>query len=284
MKSTLAAGAISPAHTESARARPLTEDRDAAARAIVARLDRLPATRHIWSIVFLLSLGGCFEFYDLFMTGYIAPGLIASGLFVKTSTSIFAMNSIAAFVAATFTGLFIGTLGLGFLADRFGRRRIFVVALLAYTAASVLMAFQQSPLGVNVFRLLAGIGLGVEMVTINTYVAELMPKNLRGRAFAITQIVPYCAVPVVALMSWWLVPMHPLGVDGWRWVVLGQPRASRRAASARSSGGSRSRRSTLESDSRAHGWTRGGCRRSTCSNSRRRAMRNHRYESCRIPH
>ncbi|WP_245964679.1 MFS transporter [Trinickia dinghuensis] len=220
MKPTIAAGAIPPVQTASTRTRTLAADHEPAARAIVARLDRLPATRHIWSIVLLLSLGGCFEFYDLFMTGYIAPGLIASGLFAKASTSIFALNSIASFVAATFTGLFIGTLGLGFLADRFGRRRIFVVALLAYTAASVLMAFQQSALGVNVFRLLAGIGLGVEMVTINTYVAELMPKNLRGRAFAITQIVPYCAVPAVALMSWWLVPMHPLGIDGWRWVVL----------------------------------------------------------------
>lgn len=214
--------ATSPSTGRAALEQPIPYDADrvALARDIVARLDRLPATRHVWTIVFLLSLGGCFEFYDLFMTGYIAPGLIASGLFVKASTSIFAMNSIAAFVAATFLGLFIGTLGLGFLADRFGRRRIFVVALLAYTAASISMACQQSALGVNLCRLLAGIGLGVEMVTINTYVAELMPKDLRGRAFAITQVVPYCAVPVVALMSWWLVPQRPFGLDGWRWVVL----------------------------------------------------------------
>ena len=218
MKQTLTAGAMQePAATpSSARA----SARDHATHAIVARLDRLPATRHIWTIVCLLSLGGSFEFYDLFMTGYIAPGLTASGLFVKTSTSIFAMNSIAAFVAATFIGLFIGTMGLGFLADRFGRRKIFVYALLSYTAASVLMAFQHSAIGVNLFRLLAGIGLGIEMVTINTYVAELMPKDLRGRAFAITQVVPYLAVPLVALMSWWLVPQRPFGMDGWRWVVL----------------------------------------------------------------
>jgi MFS transporter, putative metabolite:H+ symporter len=196
------------------------EQEQTTARAIVARLDRLPATRHLWLIVFLLSMGGCFEFYDLFMTGYIAPGLISSGVFVKAPASVFAMNGIAAFVAATFIGLFIGTMGLGFLADRYGRRRIFVVALLGYTLSSILMAFQHTALGVNVFRLLAGIGLGIEMVTINTYVAELMPKDLRGRAFAITQIVPYCAVPAVALMSWWLVPQHPFGIDGWRLVVL----------------------------------------------------------------
>ncbi|MGI4860572.1 MAG: MFS transporter, partial [Janthinobacterium lividum] len=188
--------------------------------AIAARLDRLPATRYLWKIVILLSLGGCFEFYDLFMTGYIAPGLIGSGLFAKNTVSVFAMNSIAAFVAATFLGLFIGTLGLSFLADRYGRRRVFVWALIGYTVATVAMAFQHSAAGVNLFRLLAGLGLGLEMVTINTYVAELMPKDLRGRAFAVTQVIPYCAVPTVALMSWWLVPLRPLGLDGWRWVAL----------------------------------------------------------------
>ena len=204
-----------PAHVRDA-----TVDLTRAAQDISARLDRLPATRYLWRIVFLLSLGGCFEFYDLFMTGYIAPGLVASGVFVKNGASIFAMNTVAAFVAATFIGLFIGTLGLSFLADRYGRQKVFIWALLGYTAASVAMAFQHTAIGVNTFRLLAGLGLGIEMVTINTYVAELMPKTLRGRAFAVTQIVPYCAVPAVALMSWWLVPLTPFGIDGWRWVVL----------------------------------------------------------------
>jgi putative MFS transporter len=44
------------------------------AAAISARLDRLPTTRRIWMMVVLLSLGGCFEYYDLFLTGFIAPG------------------------------------------------------------------------------------------------------------------------------------------------------------------------------------------------------------------
>ena len=38
------------------------------AAAITARLDRLPATRTIWKLVVLLSVGGCFELYELLMT------------------------------------------------------------------------------------------------------------------------------------------------------------------------------------------------------------------------
>ena len=99
----------------------------------------------MWRLVILLSLGGCFEIYDLFFTGYIAPGLTRSGLLTTTTQAFFGFSGIGAFVAATFAGLFVGTFFLGFLADRFGRRAIFTYALLGYTAASVVMAFQTTP-------------------------------------------------------------------------------------------------------------------------------------------
>jgi len=190
------------------------------AASISARLDRLPATRYIWKLVLLLSLGGCFEYYDLFFTAYIGPGLVRSGIFSSTSAAFFGFSGLASFVAATFAGLFIGTLVFGFAADRSGRPLIFTCSLLWYTAATVVMAFQNSALSILAWRMIAGIGIGVELVTIDTYVAELMPKRLRGRAFAFNQIVEFAVVPVVALIAWRLVPVHPLGFDGWRWVVL----------------------------------------------------------------
>ncbi|HVB47146.1 MAG TPA: MFS transporter, partial [Burkholderiales bacterium] len=72
----------------------------------------------------------------------------------------------------------------------------------------------------NVWRFIAGIGLGVELVTIDTYIAELIPRRERGRAFSISQFITYCAVPLIAFLAWQLVPLAPLGLDGWRWVVL----------------------------------------------------------------
>jgi putative MFS transporter len=190
----------------------------ATAASITARLDRLPATRQVWLMVILLSLGGFFEFYDLFFTGYVVPGLVREGLLRDISVGLF--TGPAVFPAATFAGLFIGTLVFGFVADKYGRRSVFTFSLLWYCIATVVMAFQSTGVGVVLWRLIASIGIGVELVTIDTYIAELVPKNLRGRAFAANQMIQFSVVPVVALLAYLLVPIDPFGFAGWRWVVL----------------------------------------------------------------
>ncbi|MBB5464419.1 putative MFS transporter [Paraburkholderia sp. CI2] len=190
------------------------------AGSISARLDRLPATRSVWKLVVLLSLGFFFELYDLLYSGYIAPGLVKSGMLTATTRGLFGSTGVASFIAALFGGLFIGTIACGFLADRFGRRAVFTWSLLWYTAANLVMAFQETATGLNFWRFVAGVGIGVELVTIGTYISELVPKQIRGRAFACEQAVGFTAVPVVAFLSFLLVPRTLFGLDGWRWVVL----------------------------------------------------------------
>lgn len=193
---------------------------------IAARFDRLPPSRTVWSMVVLLSLGGVFEFYDLFFTGYVAPGMVHSGLFTPESLGFFSalgplkVAGFGTFVFSTFAGLWVGALVFGQVADRYGRRIIFTWSLIWYIACTAIMAFQTTGLGLNIWRFIAGIGIGIELVTIDTYISELIPSAERGRAYAVNQFITFSVVPVVAFLAYILKDTQPLGLDYWRVVIL----------------------------------------------------------------
>ena len=170
---------------------------------VAARLDRLPDSRYIRRLVILLSLGGCFEFYDLFFTAYIAPALYQSGIFTPTTKDFFGVG-FASFIASLFAGLFVGTLLFSRMADHFGRRSIFSFSLLWYSAATLIMAvFSRPATAINSWRrFIAGIGIGVEFVTIDAYISELVPKGEpAARHFAFNEFLTFLAVLFVALVS-----------------------------------------------------------------------------------
>ena len=191
-----------------------------------ARLDRLPATGSIWRLVTLISLGGFFEYYDLFFTGYVAPGMVASGLFKPESLGVFAslqtlkVAGFGVFVFATFAGLWVGTLAFGQIADRFGRRAIFTGSLLWYSVTTAIMAFQTNGFDLVLWRFIAGVGIGVELVTIDAYISELVPPDARGRAFCLNQVITFLAVPLCAVLAWGLKESRPIGLDYWRAIIL----------------------------------------------------------------
>jgi putative MFS transporter len=215
------------------------------AAAIAGRLERLPPTRGFWRRISLLSLGGFFEFYDLFLAAYVMPGLVKSGIYSLSPqplthgmgaeiaaflsrggetgrwlAGLLFTNGVAGFVASFFLGLFVGTALFGFIADRLGRRSVFVLSLLWYAGASLIMSFQHDAFSLNLWRFICGIGIGIELVTIDTYIAELAPPGYRGRAFAFANVIQFLAVPLVAFLGWLLVPHVIFGLDGWRFVVM----------------------------------------------------------------
>jgi putative MFS transporter len=187
---------------------------------IAARLDALPRAWPAWRLILLVSLGGCFEFYDLMMTAYISPGLVRAGVFHEGAAGLLGQSDQATFAASTFLGLFVGAGAFARVTDRFGRRAIFTASLIWYAIATLAMAASHTALQLILWRLVAGIGIGVELVTIDAYVSEIAPARLRGRAFAINQAVQFAAVPAVAFACWRLLPLTPFGIAGWRWVMI----------------------------------------------------------------
>src|ERR1700730_4245861 len=187
---------------------------------IGARLDRLAPTKYIWSLVGLVSFGAFLEIYYLVLTAPLSLGLLVAGVFHRGAAGLFGFTDQATFAAATFAGLYVGTLAFSTVADRLGRRPIFTFALLWYSVATIVMGAQNSALAIDICRFVASVGVGLELVAIDCYLAELVPKTVRGRAFAVSASLQFLSVPLVSALAWLLIPGKHLGIDGWRWLAF----------------------------------------------------------------
>jgi putative MFS transporter len=193
---------------------------------VAARLDRLPVCRFHYRFLALIALGAWFDYYDNFVAGALALILPRAGVVADTHGSW--ISGIGLFMAALPLGMFVGTLFFGLATDYLGRRFGFVSMLLIYSLASLAGGAGYYPLTAAagagaglalllITRFLAGAGIGAENVIIDTYVSEVMPRQSRGRAVALTQTIAFTAVPVAALLAVVLAPEHR--PEGW-WLLL----------------------------------------------------------------
>ncbi len=178
---------------------------------IADRMDRLPSSSYFTKLVARVSTGGFFEFYELFLAGSIGAALV--------NQKVISIGGLAYFIGAAFIGMFFGTMVLGKVSDVIGRRNGYVYSLLSYSFFTVCMAFAPNAVWIDIFRMLAGVGVGAQLVIIDTYISEMTPACKRGYYIAFSQFITYWAVPVVAFLAYLLVPTHFL-MAGWRWVVL----------------------------------------------------------------
>jgi MFS transporter, putative metabolite:H+ symporter len=178
---------------------------------VAERIERIPVGKFHRQFIALVSLGGWFDFYDIYMMAYIGAALEQSGFL--------SLHQFSTVIAAGFLGMFTGTILFGIGSDRMGRRSAFVTMLMIYSLFTLAGAFAPSAMWLIVLRFFAGIGIGAELVVIDTYVSEMVPSAARGRFVAITQTTGFTAVPVAAILVRLLVPTHFL-IEGWRWVMV----------------------------------------------------------------
>lgn len=186
---------------------------------VLARIDRLPPSRHLVGLVGRIASGGWFEFYELFMPGFIALGLVHAGIYVAKPGSMFDPHLFASFLASFFLGMFLSTAVFGSVSDRFGRRAIFVYSMVVYSVAQLAIALLTNPAAIDTARFIAGLAVGIQLINNDSYISELTPRSSRGRYMAASFIFVLTAIPAAAFLAAWLVPSAPFGIDGWRWVV-----------------------------------------------------------------
>ncbi|MEU3986005.1 MFS transporter [Streptomyces sp. NPDC026672] len=144
---------------------------------VPARLDRLPWSRWHWMIVIGLGTVWILDGLEVTVVGSIASRLSEDGSGLAVTDAQVTGIAAALYVA----GACSGALFFGRLTDRFGRKRLFLVTLAVYLAATALTAVSFSAWWFFLFRFLTGFGIGGEYAAINSAIDELIPSRYRGR-------------------------------------------------------------------------------------------------------
>src|SRR3954469_4850376 len=142
---------------------------------IPARMDRLPWSRWHWMVIIGLGTVWILDGLAVTIVGAIGGRLSEPGSGLElTATQVGAAGS--AYIA----GACAGALFFGRLADRLGRKRLFMITLGVFLAGSILTAFSMNFAWFLVCRVITGAGVGGEYSAIHSAVDELIPARVRG--------------------------------------------------------------------------------------------------------
>jgi putative MFS transporter len=173
------------------------------------RLDRLPVTSMHKKVMVALAFAYFFELADLNTFGYAATGILGQWHIQ--------IHTVALITSASFVGMFFGSTIGGQLADKYGRKRAFIVSVMIYTIASLLNALSWNVVSLALFRLATGVGLSSVTVIANTYLSETFPARVRGKFMAIVMTIGLIGIPATAWVARFVIPMAPWG---WRMVFV----------------------------------------------------------------
>jgi MFS family permease len=143
---------------------------------IPARMDRLPWARWHWMVIIGLGTVWILDGLEVTIVGSIASRLTERGSGLELSDS-----EIGDAAAIYIFGAVLGSLCFGWLADRIGRKRLFIITLAIYLAATVATAFSFHYWWFAACRFLTGAGIGGEYAAINSAIDELIPARVRGQ-------------------------------------------------------------------------------------------------------
>lgn len=179
---------------------------------IPQRLDRLPWSGWHMRIITALGTSWLLDGLEVTLVGSLS-GVLQSQQGLKLTDP-----QVTGAATTYLAGAVLGALLFGYLTDRLGRRRLFLVTLATYSVATVASAFSWNFLSFALFRMVTGIGIGGEYAAINSAVDELIPGKVRGTVDLVVNGTFWVGATLGALVAMFLLHGHGLAPNhGWRY-------------------------------------------------------------------
>lgn len=196
------ASAIAPRTAAPARARMTVDD----------AIEQIGVGRFQWRLLLINGLTWAADAMEVLIAGFVLPGVIAA----------FALHASRAqqtlFLTAAFAGMFVGALFWGALADRFGRRNVFLLTVLLDALFGLASALAPSFALLVLFRFLTGFAVGGTLPVDYSLLAEFVPTKQRGKFLVYLESFWAIGTIAVALLAWLLFSRF-VPEEAWRWVL-----------------------------------------------------------------
>jgi len=178
---------------------------------------------YVWLISGVAAMGGLLFGWDWVVIGGAKP--FFQRYFELTSeTQIGWANSCA------LIGCLFGALAAGALSDKFGRKRLLIIAAILFAVTSIGNALATNFDIFIAWRILGGVAIGLASSLSPMYISEVVPAQIRGKLVSINQLTIVVGVLAAQLINWYLVRNLPVGAtdefiktswfgqSGWRWM------------------------------------------------------------------
>lgn len=160
-------------------------------------------TRFLWTICLVAAMGGLLFGYDWVVIGGAKP-------FYEPYFQITESPRWQGFAMSTaLVGCVFGAMMSGAMSDRFGRKRLLILAGLLFTASAVWTAMSADFLSFNLARILGGLGIGLASNLSPMYIAEISPAESRGRFVSINQLTIVIGILAAQIVNWMIAAPVP---------------------------------------------------------------------------
>lgn len=174
---------------------------------LINRLEMIPVGKFHYQLLFITGLGWMFDAMDTGIIAFVLPTLAkAWGLTTAQMGYIGSMGLV---------GMAVGAVFAGELADRFGRKRMFMATLVIYSVATGLCGLAWNFESLLFFRFIVGLGLGGQLPVAVTLVTEFAPSKARGKFIVLLESFWGVGWLAAALISYLVIPRF-----GWQVAFL----------------------------------------------------------------
>lgn len=164
-----------------------------------------PITRN--KLLAIAGVGWLFDALDVGILSFVIAALAVEWNLTPTEMGwIGSINSI---------GMAVGALAFGLMADRFGRKSVFMWTLVIFSVASGLSAATTTLAAFMVLRFFVGMGLGGELPVASTLVSESVAPKERGRVVVLLESFWAGGWLLAAIISYFVIPTY-----GWRVALI----------------------------------------------------------------